>query len=138
MARKRYNASADRQNLDRLLKEFSKTVRAFCEYDPLVRGSFETLRRRCGKEPCRCLEGKLHETAVFVDRSSGKRRIQKSNVAQEAALKKPVKRYRSLRSCRARLSRIHDEILACCDRLSDYRLRQGERLVSRFARKSDS
>ena len=93
-----YNASADRQNIDRLLKEFSKTVRAFCEYDPLVRGSFETLRRRCGKEPCRCLEGKLHETAVFVDRSSGKRRIQKSTVAQEAALKKPVKRYQSVRS----------------------------------------
>ena len=78
MARARYNASADRKKVDRLVRELSKIVRVFSEYDPLVRGSFQTLRRRCGKDPCCCVDGKLHETSVFVDRSSGKRRIEKA------------------------------------------------------------
>jgi hypothetical protein len=138
MPRKRSSASADRQRIDRLLKEFSRTLRAFCEHDPLVRGSFETLRRRCGKKRCRCVDGALHETFVFIDRSTGKRRIQKATVGQAQALRKPAKRYRSLKVSRARLSRIHEEILSVCDRLSEHRLRQGEKLLRRFAPKSRS
>ena len=138
MDRRRYNASSDRQKVGRLATELSRILRDFCEYDPLVRGSFQVLRRRCGKEPCRCLDGKLHETLVFVDRSSGKRKIEKATVAHEHALKKPAKKYRSLKSLRARVSKIHDELLRCCDRLSDHRLRQGKRLIKRLARRSGS
>lgn len=138
MARMRYNASAERQKIRRLETELSEILRAFRERDPLVRGSFQTLRRRCGKEPCRCVDGKLHETVVFIDRSSGKRRIEKSTVAHEHALKKPAKRYQSLKSLRARISEIHDELLGCCDRLSGHRLQQGERLIRRLTPKSGS
>lgn len=138
MVRTRYNASAERQKICRLETELSEILRAFREYDPLVRGSFQTLRRRCGKEPCRCVDGKLHETSVFVDRSSGTRRIEKATVAHEQALQKPANKYQSLKSLRARISKIHDELLSCCDRLSDHRLRKGERLIERLARKGGS
>ena len=93
MSPARYSPGADRQKVDRLLTELSKILQAFCEHDSIVRGSFQMLRRRCGKKPCRCNDGKLHETFVFVDRSSGQRRIERATAGHQHALKKPAKKY---------------------------------------------
>ena len=130
MAQKRYNPSRDRQKLDRLEEEFANILQSFSAHEPLVKGNFQNLRRRCGKTGCRCERGKLHESFVFIDRSSGKRRIRKTTVAQEKKLRKPVQKDQLLRKLRARLSKLHSETLACCDRLREHRLNQGKRLLS--------
>jgi hypothetical protein len=95
-----------------------------------VRGGLQTLRRRCGKPRCRCQHGKLHESLVLVERSSGKRKIRKVIVGEHLKLKKPIGRYQSLRRLRARLSKLHREVLKCCDRLCEHRLGEGRRMLS--------
>lgn len=135
MPKRAYEPSVDRRRLDRLSREFAQTVRAICDHRPLVRGSFQIFRRRCGKDGCKCLRGQRHETTVFIDRDSGQRRLQKVTVGLKRALSKPVQEYQRLRKLRARLSRLHAETLACCDRLCEHRLKVGKRLLARWRRR---
>jgi len=127
-----YDPSSDRQDLDRLAEEFSMIICAFSDHGPMVRGSFRRLLRRCGKERCRCCRGKLHESLVFIEWDGGRRRVRKTTIGKEQALRKPVKRYERLRRLRARLSKIHAEALRLCDRLCEHRLEEGNRILSRW------
>jgi hypothetical protein len=135
MPRTRYDPSVDRQELRFLEEEFSGIRQAFCASGRLVRGSLQTLRRRCGKPRCRCTRGQLHESLVFVDRTSGGRVVRKVNLGHYHKLKKPTHRYQSLRKLRARLVKLHREVIECCDRLLDYRLEEGKRLFSQRTRR---
>jgi hypothetical protein len=92
------------------------------------------MRRRCGKPRCRCTRGQLHETLVFVDRSSGERVNRSADLPHYRELKKATQRYQLLRTLRARLTKLHREALECCDRLLDYRLEKGKKLLSPRAR----
>ena len=130
MVRRRYDPSLDRKALNRLASELADILAAFADHRPVVKGCFQTLRRRCGKARCHCHRGNLHESRVFLERYSGKRRSWKATSALEDKLARPVARYRKLRRLRARLSAIHREILAACDRLHEARLGEGKRLLS--------
>jgi len=129
-----YDPSADRQRLDQILHEFSGIVRSFCAYGPLVPGSFVVLRRRCGRSPCRCNEGEFHETAVFLDRSSGKRKSYPKSRALVRKLSGPSADWRRSRRLRAHLRRLQKEMVTLCDRLYDHRLEEGGRLMARLTR----
>jgi len=132
MAKPRYDPSLDRQRLSILLQELSHIVGAFCEHDPVFRGSFEILRRRCGHPRCRCANGQLHETHVLLDRSSRRRRSYKSTPKLRRYIRKPLREYRRLRLLRMRLRKLHREFLQACDRLREARIRQGADLLPRF------
>lgn len=128
MPRIRYDPSRDRQRLRRLEAEFAKIVDVFRNHQPLLRASLQTLRRRCGKSGCRCRRGTPHETLVLVDRSRGRRKVRKVQRGEYLRLKKLTRRYQTLRRLRARLSKLHAEVLQCCDRLFEHRLRDGGKL----------
>ena len=132
MAKPRYDPSLDRQRLSESLQELSDIIRAFCEHDPILRGGFATVRRRCGKTPCRCTRGQLHVSDFLVDRSSGKPRFYKATVELRRSLRKPLRSYRQLRLARMRLRTLHREVLLACDRLRAARTRQGARLLPRL------
>ena len=100
-----------------------------------MRGSLQTLRRRCGKPRCRCTRGQLHETLVFVDRSSGEAVIRKADLRKYRELKKATLRYQLLRKLRARLTKLNREVLEHCDRLMEHRLEEGKGLLSSRKRK---
>jgi len=114
-----------------LQEEFAEILGAFRNHEPLVRGSLQTLRRRCGKDGCRCQRGRHHEALVFIDRSTGTRKARKvlSRSQQQRRLRQLTGRYRELRQLRARLSKLHAEALQCCDRLREHRLSLGEKLL---------
>jgi len=136
MAPKRsYDPSLDRQRLDQLKDELATLLLAFCDHAPLVRGSFALLRRRCGKRRCRCYRGRLHESFVFISSDSGKKKIRKATLAEKRALSKPVKCYQRLRRLRARLAKLHTELLRGCDRLRTYRLMEGKKLFQHLWRR---
>lgn len=129
MARARYNPSSDRQQLSRLLGELKKIFDTFAEPLPALRASLQKIRRRCGKPGCRCESGALHESLVLVDRSNGDRKTRKVRRAEQLQLRKLTRRYRDLRRGRARVSEIHAEFLRCCDRLYQWRLREGQKML---------
>jgi len=41
----------------------------------LIRGSLVVLKRKCGKNNCRCIQGQLHETTALSYSFEGKTRI---------------------------------------------------------------
>jgi len=130
----RYDPSIDRQRLHLLLEELPKVIDLFSGYGPLVNGGFVVLRRRCGKAPCRCNRGEKHRSEVFLDRSTGKRRIYKANRQLRGRLRKPAAECRRLRGLRVHLQKLNREILSACDRLRDHRLQEGRRLMVRITR----
>lgn len=132
MAKPHYDPSLDRKHLAQLRGELAGIINAFCEPTPIISGGFEVLRRRCGKSPCRCARGQLHETEVFLARTAGKRRFYKVTGELRRRVRKPTVDCRQLRRLRMRLSKLHRDFLATCDRLRDFRLRDGARLVERF------
>ncbi len=136
MDRRTYDPSHDRQKLNRLLAEFSAHVHSFCDHQPLLRGSIQTLVRRCGKARCRCTQGHPHRTTVFVDRNGEKTRMFKMEGPDYRWLQAPTAAYRKLRLSRARLSSLLKDVLLICDRLTLFRLTEGRRLHSRPRRGS--
>jgi len=130
MAKPIYDPSPDRQSLHHLVTELSGILEAFCRHQPLLQGSLRKLSRRCGKPRCRCAQGEPHSTTVFVDRRGERPTLRKVSSPEYRRLLVPTREYQKLRDRRARLSRLHQEVLRTCDRLTKYRLAQGSRLHS--------
>jgi hypothetical protein len=123
-----YDPSLDRHRLAELQAEFHSVIQAFCDHQPLLRGSLQKLARRCGKAGCRCSTlGLLHRSRVFIDRTAGERRVRQVTAQEWARLRKPTQAYRALRRLRARLSQLIPEALRYCDRLCAWRLQEGKR-----------
>ena len=136
MSRTCYDPSPDRQRLRQLQAEFAEILATFREHPPLVRGSLQTLRRRCGKAGCRCERRQGHETFVFVDRSAGGRKVRKVGGEEQRRLRKLTGRFQQLKNLRARLSKLHVEILESCDRLSEYRIGLGRKFLDSRKRRN--
>ena len=131
MTKRRYDPSLDRQCLSQALEELAVIFRTFCRPEAAASGGFVVLRRRCGKSPCRCNRGELHQSSVYLDRTTGKRRVYRSTPGLRMRLRAPLADYRRLRQLRVRLGKLHREILSACDRLRKFRLQEGARLVAR-------
>jgi hypothetical protein len=130
MAQPPYDPSLERQKLNRIMTEFSSILRAFCDHQPLLKGSLQKLVRRCGKPRCRCTRGMPHRSTVFIDRHGEKPVIRKVSGPDYRRLLPPTAEYRKLRSLRARLSHLNREALKICDRLTRFRIAEGNRIQS--------
>ena len=133
MADQKYDPSRDRQKLDQLLEEFRHVIADFCGrpdfsgYGTLLNGSLQKLSRRCGKANCRCAGGRLHRSVVFIDRTSGVRRVRTLTIREYDLLREPTLAFQALRRKRARLTKLFQEVLAICDRLCAFRASRGSR-----------
>jgi len=63
----------------------------------MVRGSVYTMRRKCGKDYCRCMKGELHETPVLSYSEKGKTRIVALSPEDVPGAREALKRYRKAR-----------------------------------------
>lgn len=60
----------------------------------ILRGSFYTLRRKCGKPSCRCMAGRLHATPVLSYSLRGATRLLTLRPRDVPEVKAALKRYR--------------------------------------------
>lgn len=72
-----------------------------------LRASFVRMRRRCGKETCRCGRDKRHrhESTYVIQRHQGKPRMQHLGMDQEEQVRHWVERYRQ---AKALLNKVSD------------------------------
>lgn len=64
----------------------------------MIRGSVVVQRRRCGKQSCRCADGKqLHESTVLSYSEAGRNRTVMLAPAEVAKVRAAVQRYRAAR-----------------------------------------
>lgn len=61
---------------------------------PILRGSFYTLRRKCGKPSCRCMAGRLHATPALSYSLGGSTRLLTLRPQDVPEVKAALKRYR--------------------------------------------
>lgn len=61
---------------------------------PILRGSFYTLRRKCGKPSCRCMAGSLHATPALSYSLGGATRLLTLRPQDVPEVKAALKRYR--------------------------------------------
>jgi hypothetical protein len=63
----------------------------------VVRGSIVTLRRRCGKRSCRCVDGDPHETPALSYSVEGKTKMLTLSEAEVEEVKEALGRYEAAR-----------------------------------------
>ena len=106
-----------RQALVQLRDELGLLLEVFLGRDPLVKGSVYALRRQCGKPTCACARGELHGTVVLSWSEAGRTRLRTLPPGRRGALRAAVRRYQRFRRARARLVKLHGEMLALIDAL---------------------
>ena len=106
-----------RQQLVALREELGRLLVVFLARDALVKGSVYTLRRKCGKPTCACARGALHATVVVSWSEAGRTRLQPLPASRRGDLRAAVRRYQQFRRARARLVKLHAEMLALIDAL---------------------
>jgi len=106
-----------RQALVQLREEFGQLLEVFLARDSLVKGSVYTLRRQCGKPTCACARGDLHGSVVLSWSEAGRTRLRTLPPGRRGDVRAAVRRYQRFRRARARLVKLHAEMLALIDAL---------------------
>ena len=106
-----------RQALVQLREELGQLLEVFLARDPLVKGSVYELRRKCGKPTCGCARGELHGTVVLSWSEAGRTRLQTLPPSRRGDVRAAVRRYQRFRRARARLVKLHAQMLGLIDAL---------------------
>jgi hypothetical protein len=84
---------------------------------PLIRGSFGTRARQCGKPSCRCATGERHLAKYLAASEQGRMRQVHVPAAEEEHVRAGVERYRHFMSARADLADLAQRQLELVDEL---------------------
>lgn len=119
--------SSLRAQLLQLAEDIQQLQEIFLEREPLLPGSVYTLKRRCGKPNCRCVEGHLHQTEVLSYRGGSRPRNITAQPAQLDRFKQGTEAYRRFRQARAQLVKRQRQLIKLVDLIEAERVRQGKR-----------
>jgi hypothetical protein len=114
--------SSLRQQLWRAYAALAHTLRRLQRSEPMVRGSFYLLRRKCGKPNCRCATGQLHAAYVLTRSEQGQDRLYTVPREQRARVRKWAAEYRRYQRARAVLAKRHLGLLSLVDQMAEQRL----------------
>lgn len=112
-------ASRQRRVLLGLLEDYGRLIRQVLALRDLLKGSVYELKTRCGKPSCHCAsrQGPLHSTTVLSWSQAGRTRLRSVGPQDRARWRRLAQDYRHFRQCRARLVKIHRQVLLAVDRL---------------------
>ena len=110
-----------RQSLVHLVNEMKQLVEPFFSDRPVIKGTVYELRRRCGKQGCKCAQGDLHARMVVSASEKGRTRLRVIPRGFLVDVQERVKRYQELRRVRARLVTIHRQMLRILDEMEAMR-----------------
>jgi hypothetical protein len=110
-----------RSALGRLLKDLRNSVEVVLARAPLVKGNVYEMARKCGKPSCVCSRGELHRSMVLSWSDQGKTRLLSIPAERLRELRSKSEAYLRFRRARARVSKIHKEMLLLLDRIEKLR-----------------
>ena len=130
-------ASRQRRVLLGLLQEYGRLLRQVLALRELLKGSVYELKTRCGKPSCHCAsrQGPPHSTTVLSWSEAGRTRLRAVGPKDRARWRRLAEDYRRFRQCRARLVKIHRQVLRAVDRLQKALLRPAPKKKSRSKRR---
>ena len=130
-------ASRQRRVLLGLLQEYGRLLRQVLALRELLKGSVYELKTRCGKPSCHCAsrQGPPHSTTVLSWSEAGRTRLRAVGPKDRARWRRLAEDYRRFRQCRARLVKIHRQVLLAVGRLEKALLRPSPKKKSRSQRR---
>ena len=137
LAPRLHQASRQRRVLLGLLQEYGRLLRQVLALRELLKGSLYELKTRCGKPSCHCAsrQGPPHSTTVLSWSEAGRTRLRAVSPKDRARWRRLAEDYRRFRQCRARLVKIHRQVLLAVDRLEKALLRPSPKKKSRSKRR---
>jgi hypothetical protein len=130
-------ASRQRRILLGLLAESGRLLRQILALRELLKGSLYELKTRCGKPSCHCAspQGPPHSTSVLSWSEAGRTRLGAVSPEDRARWRRLTDDYRRFRHARARLVKIHAQVLRAVDRLEKALLRPSPKKQHRSQRR---
>ncbi len=137
MAPRRDQASRQRRVLLGLLEDYGRLLRQLLALRELLKGSLYELKTRCGKPSCHCAspQGPPHSTTVLSWSEAGRTRLRAVGPKDRARWRRLTEDYRRFRHARARLVKIHAQVLLAIDRLEKALLRPSPKKKNRSKRR---
>ncbi len=137
LAPRRDQASRQRRVLLGLLEDYGRLLRQLLALRELLKGSLYELKTRCGKPSCHCAsaQGPPHSTTVLSWSEAGRTRLRAVGPKDRARWRRLTEDYRRFRHARARLVKIHGQVLLAIDRLEKALRRPSPKKKSRSKRK---
>lgn len=116
----RPDASRLRQRLAESERRRSGPVRALlAERGPMIRGTFQSKARRCGKLNCKCARGTAHPTTVLARSEQGELKTRYVPAADRSRVELLASRYQRFRRARAELAKLARQTLELADELQE-------------------
>jgi len=115
-----------RQKLRQAAEEVARLVEPFMSDKPVVRGSVYEFKRKCGHKNCACATGEPHISTALSITDGGRKRLKVIPKGKVVGMKEKAERYRSLRQARARLVKLHGEMLTLMDEMEALRREEEE------------
>jgi len=109
------------QRTYRTRKRIERQLTKLMERGPFIRGAVYALRRKCGKEGCRCEEGHLHQSWVLAVPHRGRKQTRVVPKGREEEWKLLAGRYRRFRRARAELVKLFKQLMALIDEIEQQR-----------------
>jgi len=112
-------ASRQRALLAKLGEQYLHLLQGLLSSRRLLKGSVYALKTRCGKPSCHCAapQGPLHSAHVLSWSHAGKTHLRSLSASDLARWRQLTETYRRFRQARARLVKLHQQILLVLDRL---------------------
>lgn len=116
-----------RKRLRLIAREVVRLIEPFMSDKPVVRGSLYELKRKCGRKNCACADGSPHISPALSVTVDGRKRIRLVPKSEVRETKSKTERYRALRQSRARVVKLHREMIALMDEMEGMRREEEEK-----------
>ena len=121
------DASRLRQKIVISINDLSRLKDSLATRKPMSRGTVYELRRKCGKENCRCQEGDLHKQICLSWGEGGKGRLRPLRGPEIEKYKKLTGYHNKFRKSRAKFRKLSKEVVELSNQLEVLMLKEGER-----------
>ena len=108
-----------KKNIRDLEKERQQVLAELLNFKEMLRGSAATVYTKCGRENCRCKDGKGHPHTRITWTEKAKGYTRKIPKKEMPWIKKVTNNYRNFRSLRQRLKKLEADIKELQDELED-------------------
>lgn len=116
-----------RAQLKQTQEEIQTLFQRLLDRTSLLPGSLYEMKRKCGKEKCRCNQGKPHVNTVLSYRGKEKPQTITPPTEQIETLRKWTDDYRRFRKARAQLVRLQRQMVELVDQMQELRVQQAEK-----------
>lgn len=104
-----------RQELSEASRLYQAQLRIVMSHKGMMSGSVYLLRRKCGREGCRCRRGELHESWVHQYREDRVQRTRMVPKGKRSRWRSLVDEYRRFRLARREMARLSARMLELAD-----------------------